>query len=88
MKGIDVVAITSRTLTKAIALSKQFNIKNVFKNSDELINKTNLDGIMILVSSEEIFKVTKNLLPYKPGLNIDDIQNIELQIVCIEALLI
>ena len=84
VKGIDVVAITSRTLTKAIALSKQFNIKNVFKNSDELINKTNLDGIMILVSSEEIFKVTKNLLPYKiplfiekpPGINFQETHNL------------
>jgi len=77
IKGMKVTGITSRTFSKAIKLSKKYNIKSVFRDYKSLIKKTKPDGIMVLVSSEEIFSLTKKLIPYQiplfiekpPGLN-------------------
>ncbi|PPR48334.1 MAG: 4-carboxy-2-hydroxymuconate-6-semialdehyde dehydrogenase [Alphaproteobacteria bacterium MarineAlpha5_Bin8] len=64
IKGMKVIAITSRTKKKAEKLSKEFNIKYIFNDYKKLINTIKPDGIMILVSSEEIFTLTQKIIPF------------------------
>ena len=61
--NIAIAGITSRTISKADVLAKNFGIESVYNNVDQLIEKCDLDGLMILVSPDEIFKVTKKLIP-------------------------
>ena len=42
IKGMKVTGITSRTFSKAIKLSKKYNIKSVFRDYKSLIKKTKL----------------------------------------------
>jgi len=71
IKDIELVGITSRTIDKAEELANQFNINNVYDDIFKLINEVNIDGIMILVSADQIFHVTKSLLPKKIPLFIE-----------------
>ena len=63
MDGVCAVGITSRTILKAKKLAKTFNIENVYDNINNLINNCVLDGLMILVSANQIYNVTKTLIP-------------------------
>ena len=63
MEGVRVVGITSRTISKAEKLAKNFHIKNIYENIDNLIENCAVDALMILVSADHIFNVTKKLLP-------------------------
>ena len=65
MHGVTAVGITSRTISKAEEITKTYAIENVYDNLDSLINKCSLDGLLVLVSPEQIFDVTKNLIPTK-----------------------
>ena len=84
INGLQAVSITSRTYSKAAKIAKDFNIQNVFKNINTLIKKSNPDALLILVSSENIFKITKKIIPYKipffvekpPGLNFLEIKKL------------
>ena len=58
IKGLDPVAITSRTINKAEKLADEFKINNICKNYKILIEKYNPDALLILVSPEHIFSVT------------------------------
>ena len=71
LDNISIEAISSRTLSKAKKLAKKFNIKFVYKDYLDFFSKLNLDGILILVSPENIYKVTKILLKYKKPLFIE-----------------
>jgi predicted dehydrogenase len=61
--GINVNGITSRTFKKAKKLSKTYSINNSFDDINTLINNCSLDGLMILVSADQIFNITKKLIP-------------------------
>ena len=69
--NISIEAISSRTQSKAKKLAKKFNIKFIYKNYLDFFSKLNLDGILILVSAENIYKITKVLLKYKKPLFIE-----------------
>ncbi len=70
IKTVKVIKIYSRTIKKAQLLKKKYSINEVSKTLEEFISK-DLDGILILVSAEEIFKMTMMLLPYKIPLFIE-----------------
>ena len=80
IKEIKVEVLCSRSIIKCSSLAKKYNIKNISSNKLDLINKYNLDGILILVSSENIFSITNFFLKYKiplfiekpPGLNFEE----------------
>ena len=63
MNGVVVDGITSRTKLKAEELAKTYAIKQVYDNIDDLVEKYAPDGLMILVSANQIFDVTKKLIP-------------------------
>ena len=79
-KIFNILAITSRTKKKAINLAFKHNIKNIYNSTYKMIAGHELDGIIILVSADQIFSVTKKLLKYKiplfiekpPGLNLKE----------------
>jgi len=68
---VDIVGITSRTLSKAKKLAYNFNIIDVYDNPEKLIERSNLDGLMVLVSADQIYKVTKELIPFQIPLFIE-----------------
>ena len=80
IKNISLVGITSRTIKKAAKLSKKFNIENTYKNIEELIINSKPDAVIILVSFDQIFKVTREIIFYKipffvekpPGLSLSE----------------
>ena len=63
MDGVNAVGITSRTNSKAEYLAKIYSIEKVYDNIKDLINKCKPDALMILVSANQIFEVTKNMIP-------------------------
>ena len=84
IKGLKVIAITSRTYKKAEKIAQDFNIRNVFNNINSLIEQSKPDALLILVSAENIFEVTKKIIPFKipffvekpPGLNLVEIKKL------------
>ena len=71
IKDIELVGITSRTIVKAEELANKFNIDKVYDNIFKLIDEVNIDGIMILVSADQIFNVSKDLIALKIPLFIE-----------------
>ena len=63
MESVRAVGITSRTLSKAEKLAKLFFIDHVCETTDDLLECCSLDGVMILVSADQIYKTTINLIP-------------------------
>ena len=84
IKGMNVVGITSRSLNKAKRMAKKYNINNVYNNYQGLIKDNKLNGILILVSADQIYSVTNKIIPYKiplfiekpPGTTIEEIKKI------------
>ena len=76
LDGVKIEVIASRTLSKAQKLASEHNIKTVVPVS-EVFNHQ-VDGILVLVSAEHIFQITKDVLLQKipvfmekpPGLNV------------------
>ena len=60
--NISIEAISSRTQSKAKKLAKKFNIKFIYKNYLDFFSKLNLDGILILVSAENILDTKTELM--------------------------
>ena len=50
MGGVTAEGITSRTISKAKELATTFDIDEVYKDIDNLVEKCAPDGLMILVS--------------------------------------
>lgn len=71
INNISVIGITSRTISKAKTLASKYGINNIYENYQSMIEESSLNGIMILVSAEKIFKITKELIPYKIPLFIE-----------------
>ena len=82
IRRLKVVGITSRTFSKAKKLANKFGIKNIYLDYVSLFNNNKLDGILILVSPEEIYPVLNQIIPYRipffvekpPGLSFFEIQ--------------
>ena len=64
-KNLQVSAITSRTIDKAKKLSENFGIPKTYEVIDDMISNEKVDGLMILVSADQIFNVTSSLIPLK-----------------------
>ena len=62
MNGVKAAGITSRTLSKAKALANSFQIDQVCDSVAALVERAP-DGIMVLVSSNQIYDVTLALIP-------------------------
>lgn len=58
MDNVEVVGITSRTRSKAEALAKEYGIAQCFDQVEELVAKAKPDALMVLVSADQMFKVT------------------------------
>ena len=61
----NLYGITSRTLNKALKLKKKYKIKNIYKNYKIMLNDENIDGFILLVSAENIYKITIDLIKNK-----------------------
>ncbi|MBU1196091.1 MAG: Gfo/Idh/MocA family oxidoreductase [Proteobacteria bacterium] len=57
--GLQVVGITSRTRAKAETLAAEFNIPSICDSIEALVERCHLDAMMILVSAEQVFKVSQ-----------------------------
>ena len=63
MEGVRAKVISSRTLSKAKELAEDFEVGKVFDSIDDMVNHCELDGIMVLVSANQIFNVLLDLIP-------------------------
>ena len=63
LEGLSNSGITSRTISKAEEVANIFQIEHVCKGVDSLIDKCVPDALMVLVSANQIFQVTKELIP-------------------------
>ena len=63
MRTVNLIGSTSRTLSKAEELAKTFHIQNIYNSVDDLTNNCALDGVLVLVSADQIYNVAKKLLP-------------------------
>ncbi len=63
MDGVRAVGITSRTLSKAKKLANTSQIEQVYDTVDHLLKGCAPDGIMVLVSANQIYDVAVNLIP-------------------------
>ena len=71
MDNVNAVGITSRTLLKAEDLARKYDVEEVFENVDDLINKCKPNALMIVVSVNELYEVTRKLIPWKIPLFIE-----------------
>ena len=84
ISGFKLIAITSRTNSKAKKVAAKFKIKNINKNLNDLNLKNKLDCVLIFVSAENMYstiqKVIKFKIPFffeKPaGLNFNETKNL------------
>jgi len=63
MKGVRAAGVTSRTLSKAAGLANTFQIDQVYDSVTDMVKKCAPDGILILVSANQIYEVALKLLP-------------------------
>ena len=63
MDDVRAVGITSRTLSKAESLANTFQIEQVYDTVDHMLKGCAPDGIMVLVSANQIYDVALNLIP-------------------------
>ncbi|MAJ81432.1 MAG: hypothetical protein CMF41_00785 [Legionellales bacterium] len=61
--NILVVGIASRTYRKAKDIAMEYDIPNCYQDVIEMIELEQPDGILNLVSADQMYSVTKNLLP-------------------------
>lgn len=64
LKKISLTLVFSRKIENAKKIADHFQIKNHTNRLQDITNY-NLDGILICVSADSIFSVTKNLIKYK-----------------------
>lgn len=58
LQNVEVAGITSRTMTKAQDLGAQFAIPVVTESLSELVQRTRPDGLLLLVSVDQIYHAT------------------------------
>ena len=69
--SIEVVSVTSRTRLKAEQLAKEYNIELCFDTAEEMVEKSNLNGLLVLVSENQICNVVKRVSSYRLPLFIE-----------------
>jgi len=82
IKDLSAVGITSRTKGKAENLANKFGIPTIYDHTEQLIEQCRPDALLILVSVDQNFSVTKSVIPFKipffvekpPGLVPDETQ--------------
>lgn len=87
INNLNLYAVCSRTISKANSFAKLYQVKYTTDNFDKFldIHKNKIDGILILVSAEQMFKVTKKIIKYgipvfiekPPALKFKDISILE-----------
>ena len=65
INDFSILGIVSRTQKKAKKLGKRFGIKKIFNSIDQMMKSNQLDGVLILVSANNSFKVAKKVIPYQ-----------------------
>lgn len=68
IKAIDwmeVSAITSRTLSKAQILAKEYGIAACYDTVEDMMHNAGIDAIMVLVSADQMFDIGKKAIGYK-----------------------
>jgi predicted dehydrogenase len=83
-KKFKILGIYSRTINNARIKAEKYNIKYFSNNLDIFINKFKYDGIIVLVSADKIYEITKLLLKYKipiliekpAGLNLKELNSL------------
>ena len=68
---MEVIGMTSRTMMKAETLAKEFGIKKCFSNMESLVKETSPDGLMMLVSQDQMLKVVSKAMDYNMPLFIE-----------------
>jgi predicted dehydrogenase len=63
MEWMEVVGITSRTRTKAEKLAQEYGISDCEDSVASLINKTKPDALMVLVSADQMYRMTAEVIP-------------------------
>jgi len=71
MDGVSVKGITSRTKKKAKQIASKYKIDNIYNDIDHLLQKCSIDGLLVLVSADQIFEVTRKLIPTRIPLFIE-----------------
>jgi predicted dehydrogenase len=71
MDNVNAVGITSRTSLKAEDLARKYDVEEVFENVDDLLNKCKPNALMIVVSVNELYEVTRKLIPWQIPLFIE-----------------
>ena len=62
IRSLKLYSIYSRTISKARKLALKYNIKKTYKSLEEILNDNNIQCFIILVSSENIYKITKKVI--------------------------
>lgn len=70
-ESMDAAGITSRTILKAQQIANGYNIPIVAENIDDLVCKVKPDALMVLVSADQMYRVVREVLPYKLPLFIE-----------------
>lgn len=70
-KNIEICGIYSKTLNNAKIKAKKYGINYFTNNLSEFTNKFEYDGILILVSADQIYKLTSKLIRHKIPLFIE-----------------
>ncbi len=65
IETLNVIGIASRTRLKAENLAKEYGIPAVYDTFAQLIDQGQPDALLILVSADQIFSVTKSIIPFK-----------------------
>ena len=62
ISGLKLYSIYSRTYSKAKKLSIKYKIKKTYKSLDSILNDSNNQCFIILVSAENIYQITKKVI--------------------------
>lgn len=65
IEALKVIGIASRTRLKAENLATEFDIPAVYDTAAQLVDQGQPDALLILVSADQIFSVTKSVIPLK-----------------------
>lgn len=71
IKSVKLISIFSRTKKKSLTLYKKYNIQKIDESFKDFISSNKFDGIYVLVSAEENYKILKKLIPYSIPLFIE-----------------
>ena len=65
IKKLRLYGITSRSNKRSNKLKKKYNFLKVYRNYNEMVNDENIDAVIIVVSSDNNYKVLSDIIPSK-----------------------